>query len=248
VHGGGPTDGFVTKINPAGAGLVYSTYLGGTGGEYGRAIALDVGRSAYVTGATNSTDYPTTTGAPQTTNAGTVDSFVTKLTSNGSGVGYSTYVGGSSDDNVAGIAVDALGRASIVGNTLSTNYPTTADALKATKSAGDNDIFVTTLSSTGGALAFSTYMGGPLDDLGYGVALDPAGTIYLTGATLSTDYPTTPGAFRIASQGGYEGVVTKLSVFAPLVPATNVAAGATLAVLLVLSGAWLARARRAARG
>ena len=111
------TDAFVTKLNATGSGLVYSTYLGGSGSEFVCGIAVDGAGSAYVTGGTTSTDFPTTAGAAQTTNAGVFDAFVTKLDATGSGLVYSTYLGGSGSDPISavGIAVDGAGSAYVTG-------------------------------------------------------------------------------------------------------------------------------------
>ena len=145
--------------------LVYSTYLGGSGDEVGRGIAVDGAGSAYVTGNTSSTDFPTTAGAAQTTFAGGTDAFVTKLDATGSGLVYSTYLGGSGSDIGHGIAVDGAGSAYVTGITESTDFPTTAGAAQTTL-AGVVDAFVTKLNATGSGLIYSTYLGGSDDDLG----------------------------------------------------------------------------------
>ena len=134
----------MTKLNPAGSGLVYSTYLGGSGDDYGDGIAVDAAGDAYVTGLTASTNFPTTAGAFQTIFGRFHDAFVTKLNPAGSGLLYSTYLGGSGYDEGYGIAVDAAGTAYVTGHTYSTNFPTTAGAFQTTH-AGGNDAFVTKL-------------------------------------------------------------------------------------------------------
>jgi hypothetical protein len=134
----------VTKLNPAGSGLSYSTYLGGSSGDQGFGIAVDASGDAYVTGRTGSTNFPTTGGAFQTTLAGGNDVFVTELNHAGSGLLYSTYLGGSDDDRGYGIAVDAAGDAYVTGYTQSTNFPT-AGAFQ-TANNGGADAFVTKLA------------------------------------------------------------------------------------------------------
>src|SRR5439155_2956495 len=129
-------DAFVTKLNAAGSGLVYSTYLGGSGDEYGVDIAVDSGGSAYATGYTYSTNYPTTTGASQTANAGQFDAYVTKLNAAGSGLVYSTYLGGNGTDYGYSIAVDSLGSPYVTGYTCSTNFPLTSGAFQAANAGG----------------------------------------------------------------------------------------------------------------
>src|SRR5437660_12099220 len=122
---GGGSDAFVTKLDPTGTALVYSTYLGGSSGDFANGIAVDATGSAYVTGSTLSADFPTTPGAAQTTfGGGLVDAFVTKLNPTASALCYSTYLGGNSFDHGIGIAVDAAGNAYVTGDTASTNFPT----------------------------------------------------------------------------------------------------------------------------
>ena len=136
---------FVTKLNAAGE---LSSRLGGNNGDFGYGIAVDSGGSAYVTGFTYSTNFPTTTGAFQTANAGTQDVFVTKLNAAGSGLVYSTYLGGSTYDTGQGIAVDSGGSAYVTGYTDSTNFPTTPGAFQTTDGGGDRDAFVTKITFT----------------------------------------------------------------------------------------------------
>jgi len=207
----GSYDVFVTKLNASGSGLVYSTYIGGSYGDYGSGIAVDGSGNAYVTGRTGSTDYDVTTGAFQTTNGGNDDVFVTKLNASGSGLVYSTYIGGSNDDGGRAIAVDGSGNAYVVGLTLSTNYDVTAGAFQTTHGGGTRDVFVTKLNASGSGLVYSTYIGGSSDDLGLGIAVDGSGNAYVTGQTGSTDYDVTAGAFQ-TTNGGYNDVfVTKLN-------------------------------------
>src|SRR5207249_7428376 len=129
---GGTADAFVTKLNPTGAALGYSTYLGGSSGDEGSGIAVDTLGNAYVTGFTASADFPTTTGAFDTTLGGTADAFVTKLNATGAALGYSTYLGGSSGDDGSGIAVDTLGNAYVTGVTRSADFATPKGAFDTT--------------------------------------------------------------------------------------------------------------------
>jgi Bacterial Ig-like domain (group 3)/Beta-propeller repeat/Dockerin type I domain len=199
---GGYTDVFVSKLNASGASLVYSTYLGGNHADTGYAIAVDGSGDAYVTGSTASTNFPTTAGAFQTSyGGGILDAFVTKLNADGTGLVYSTYLGGSNEDRGFGIALNASGNAFITGDTQSTNFPTTAGAFQ-TSYGGNDDAFVTALSSSGAALAFSTYLGGNNTDVGQGIAVDGSGDAYVTGATYSTGFPTTDDAFQTTFGGG----------------------------------------------
>jgi hypothetical protein len=246
VFKGGLNDVFITKLNPSGGALVYSTYLGGSGSEFGRAIALGADGTAYVTGDTNSANFPLSAGAVQTLKGSNEDSFVAKLSADGSSLLYSTFLGGSGDDNSQDITVDFEGHASVTGSTLSDDFPTTDGAFQRTRSSTYSDVYVTTLSTEGDALVYSTYVGGALDDIGYGIASDSVGNIFVTGSALSADYPTTPGAYRTTSAGDYEGFVTKFHIFT-IAPATSTASVATLALLLSVAGVAVMRARRSAR-
>lgn len=210
--------------------LVYSTYLGGSGGEQGNGIALDSAGSAYLTGWTRSTDFPTVGSPVQGSQAGGFDAFVVKLNAQGSAVDYATYLGGSSNDKGNAIAVDSSGHAYIAGQTSSTNFPTT-NALQQRfggATAGTGDAFIAELNATGSGLVFSTYLGGAADDQANGIALDGSGNIYVAGSTLSSNFPTTTGAFQTAYKGGTsvgDAFVTKLN-----------AGGASLAYSTYLGG------------
>jgi Beta-propeller repeat len=195
-------DVFVTKLAPTGSSLVYSTYLGGAEFEEIGGIAVDGQGNAYVLGTTRSANFPTTGGAYDTTLSGGEDAFVTKLNAAGSGLAYSTYLGGSSLDGggVAagvgggGVAVDGTGSAYVTGNTFSTDFPTTFGAFDQTLNGG-LDAYVTKLNPVGSDLAYSSYLGGTDSEEGASVAIGAQGDAYLTGLTVSNDFPTTPGAF-----------------------------------------------------
>jgi hypothetical protein len=207
---GGRVDAFVAKLNTTGTALVYSTYLGGSLDDWGQSIAVDASGNAYVTGQTFSSNFPTTPGALQTTYSGQQgqgDGFVAKLNAAGTGVLYSTYLGGSNWDFVMGIAVDASGNAYVTGYTASSDFPTTPGALQTTYGGGAWEVFVAKLNATGTALVYSTYLGGSYDDRGWGIAVDASGDAYVTGYTTSSNFPTTPGAL----QAGGRGFVAKLN-------------------------------------
>src|SRR5437899_991720 len=168
--------------------LFYSTYLGGMGTDAGRAIAVDPSGNAYVTGETLSSNFPTIAGAFDTSfNGGGVfgDAFVTKVNPTGSGLVYSTYLGGIGDDNCLGIAGDGSGNAYVTGLTRSTDFPVTRGAFQTSYGGGTDDVFVTKLNSTGSALLYSTYLGGSAQDIGNGIAVDTSGSAYVTGVTRS---------------------------------------------------------------
>ncbi len=183
----GGQDAFVTKISPAGNTLEYSTYLGGSGEDYGNGIAVDSNGSAYLTGYAGSTDFPTRNPFQGTQN-GSSDAFVTKLSPGGNTLLYSTYLGGNSLDEGMGIAVDRNGSAYVTGYTRGTNFPT-KNPYQGT-SNGNYNAFVTKLSPKGNTLLYSTYLGGSSGDQGYGIAVDSNGSAYVTGCTDSADFPT----------------------------------------------------------
>ena len=210
----GNTDVFVAKLNSAGSGLVYATYLGGTNTDYSHGLAVDGAGAVYVTGYTGSTNFPTTTGALQTTNAGGADVFVAKLNAAGSGLIYATYLGGTSGEIGYGLAVDGAGAAYVTGQTGSTNFPTTTGAVQ-TANAGSNDVFVAKLNAAGSGLAYATYLGGTGNDGGYGLAVDGAGAVYVTGFTSSTNFPTTAGAVQTTNAGSNDVFIAKLDLGRP---------------------------------
>jgi hypothetical protein len=211
---GGGTDVFVTKLNPTGSGLVYSTYLGGNDYEEGLGIAVDATGNAYVTGDTASTNFPTTPGAFQTALGGGFDAFVTKLDPTGSMLLYSTHLGGSGGAQGFGIAVDAAGNAYVTGVTYGFDFPTTGGAFDTSFNGGSSDAFVAKLDPTGSTLLYSTYLGGSGDEaFVFGsIAVDAAGNAYVTSVTSSTNFPTTPGAYHTTFGGGFgDAFVTKLN-------------------------------------
>jgi hypothetical protein len=186
----GSSDVFVAKLSSDGEELVYSTYLGGSDADEGRAIFVDSNGNAYVTGLTESTDFPTEE-AFQDENAGvdgSTDAFVAKLSRDGEELVYSTYLGGRGYDNGFGIAVDGGGNAYVTGDTNSRYFPT-KQAFQ-TKNLGGIDAFVAKLSRDGEELIYSTYLGGSADDGGIGIAVDRKRNVYLTGFTFSTDFRT----------------------------------------------------------
>jgi hypothetical protein len=180
----GNCDAFVTKLNANGTALVFSTFLGGSHGDLAGGVAIDNAENVYVTGLTNSTDFPTTVGAFQTTyGGGNSDVFITKLNPTGSALVYSTYLGGSDAENGAGIAVDSSGSAIVTGQTCSSNLPT-LNAFQPVNN-GNCDAFVSKLNASGSALVYSTYLGGSDIDAAYGIAVDSLGAAFVTGSTIS---------------------------------------------------------------
>ena len=199
-------DAFVTKINAAGSSLVYSTYLGGSNGDYGEDIAVDNDGNVYITGSTSSSNFPTSS-PMYGSNAGSDDAFVTKINAAGSSLVYSTYLGGSSDDYGHGIALDTSGNAYVTGYTYSSDFPVTLALYESI--AGWMDAFVTMINAAGNNLSYSTYLGGSNSDAGRGVAVDVNGNAYITGQTYSNDFPTYAAIYN-AKSGDYDAFVSKI--------------------------------------
>ena len=187
--------------------LVYSTYLGGSGGDSGRDIAVDASGAAYVTGWTNSFDFPTLHPYQETHQSDLYDAFVTKLSSSGDSLIYSTYLGGSSWDMAYGIAVDASGATYITGETASSDFPTLNPYQETFQ--GVYDVFVTKLSSSGNGLIYSTYLGGSNSERGTDIAVDAFGAAYITGWT--SEYFPTLNPYQGLNRGGRDAFVTKLT-------------------------------------
>lgn len=236
---------FVSKLNPTGTSLIYSTYLGGSGnisaagtfnhGDYPTGISIDSSGNAYVTGLAYSTDFPATSGAFQTTNKGAANGvangFGTKLNASGTALVYSTYLGGSGltgylgnaalgntgGDGCNHIFVDGSQNAYLTGTASSTDFPVTSGAFQTTNKSAANagNAFVTKLNASGSTLVYSTYLGGSKADGGSGIAVDGAGDAYVAGATGSTDFPVTSGAFQTqnhaAASGFSNGFITEFN-------------------------------------
>ncbi|HEX8190020.1 MAG TPA: SBBP repeat-containing protein [Pyrinomonadaceae bacterium] len=211
TYGGGGSDAFVAKIDPAGDALIYSTYLGGNAQDSGEGVKADASGNTYVAGFTLSNNFPVAN-AFQGTHGGGQDAFVTKLNPTGSALVYSTYFGGTGPEIAFGIAVDASGSVHLAGTTGSLNSLPTANAIQCTRNAGF-DLFVTKFNAAGSALVYSTYLGGSEDDRGEGIALDPSNNAYVTGATTSTDFPTVHPIQGVNAGGSPFGdaFVTKVS-------------------------------------
>jgi hypothetical protein len=198
-QGAGFRDNFVTKLNVGGTGLVYSTYLGGSDEDQFRGLAVDGDGNATVTGFSYSADFPTTPGAVQPTFGGAIDATVTKLPATGTGLVYSTYLGGSDGDYGLAIAGDSDGNAYVTGYT-GGDFPTTPGAFQT--SPNGLDAFVTKLGPTG-AVIYSTYLGAEDYDQGLSIKVDSARRAYVAGRTASTDFPTTPDAYDQTFNGGF---------------------------------------------
>jgi len=203
---------FVTKLNATGAGLVYSTFLGGGINDRAFAIAVDDSGSAFVVGETGSSDFPTTEGVHQSTHPGILSAFVTKLNPTGSSLVYSTFLGGSVLENAFSTAVNSSGNAFVAGRTWSQDFPTTEGAYQTTHPGGSFSAYVTKLDASGSGLVYSTFLGGDDDDMAWALAVDGFGNVFVVGSTGSSNFPTTDAAFQTTYPGGeFSGFVTKLN-------------------------------------
>ncbi|MGC8793675.1 MAG: SBBP repeat-containing protein, partial [Bryobacteraceae bacterium] len=217
-------DAFIAKLDPSGTSLQYLVFLGGTGSDSARAIAVDAAGNAYVAGVTTSADFPTTAGAWRHAYGGLEDGFTLKLGPSGSLV-YSTLIGAGGSDFAVAIAVDAAGSAHVAGYTSSIAFPVTAGAIQTAYRGGYYDAFVVKLDAAGSNAVFSTLLGGSRNDIALGVAVDGSGNVWVGGQTDSMDFPlANPAQSQLAGFG--DGFVAKL--------ATN---GTTLLYSTYLGGA-----------
>jgi hypothetical protein len=202
----GGNDVFVAKLSPGGNSLVYCTYLGGSADDRAYGIAVDAQGNAYVTGSTTSSNSPVRA-ALQSKLTGYRNAFIVKLNPAGNGLVYGTYLGGNASDSANGIALDASGAAYVVGDTTSFSFPATGFQ-RGTR--GGQEAFVAKLSADGARLVFSSYLGGSGDDRGTAIAVDPSGTVYVTGSTFSTDFPVANPSQQ-NNAGGQDAFVTRFS-------------------------------------
>ncbi|MBI4166994.1 MAG: choice-of-anchor D domain-containing protein, partial [Acidobacteria bacterium] len=204
----GGSDVFVSKLSADGSALLYSTYLGGSNYESGKGIAVDSSGNAYMTGPTSSTDFPTLNAFQSVNHLGVgnpTDAFVTKLNADGSALLYSTFLGGLARDSGNAIAVDSAGFAHVTGAGDSGNFPTKNpfQAVCGGCQAGGPDAFVAKIDATqsgADSLVYCSFIGGPARDEAYGIAVDGASNVYVTGST-NGDFPTSPGSFDTVSSG-----------------------------------------------
>ena len=196
----------MVKMNSAGSGLIYATFLGGSGEDGGHAIAVDGAGNAYVAGFTTYgyPPFPTTPGAFDTSFNGSYDSdaFVVKLNPGGSGLAYGTFLGGSGNERIIAIAIDDAGNVYVTGKTASSNFPTTLGAFDTSFNGGNTDAFVVKLNSAGSGLAYATFLGGNNLDDGNAIAVDWADNAYVAGTTgSSANFPLTVGALATVFGG-----------------------------------------------
>lgn len=208
---GGGIDAFVAKLSPDGSQLEYATFLGGSADDFGGGIAVDATGQAFVTGYTESSDFPTTLGAFDRTHNGSADVIVVRLNAAGSAVSYSSFIGGREVEIGYDVALGPAGEAYLTGQVASPGFPITPGVVGPFFNGGVADAFVLKLSATTGALVYSTFLGGEEFDDAKGIAVDAQGNAFVTGRTESFEFPTTPGAFQESYIGGRDVFVSRLS-------------------------------------
>ena len=206
-YNAGSNDAFIAKLNAGGNGLVYCTYLGGSGDDRAYALAVDSSGEAYVAGYTNSYNFPVHNPI-QSSLGGARNAFVAKLGPAGNTLIFSTYLGGRGSDTAYALALDSSANAYVAGDTTSTNFP--ASNYQKTN-RGSQNAFVVKIASTGSSLAYSTYLGGNSIDHGAAIAVDSTGAAYITGSTFSSNFPVSAGASQATLKGGQDAFVAKLS-------------------------------------
>ncbi len=211
TYAAGFSDGFVSKFDSAG-GIVWSTYLGGSSDDFVQGIAVDSNHAVYLTGLTGSTDFPTmnpiqSCGCAHSPFA--EDAFVLKLNAAGDALIYATWFGGGDYDEGDTIAVDNAGNAYVVGFTASTDFPT-VNPIQPAYGGGPDDAWVAKFNAAGSAAVWATYLGGSNDEWGLGLAIDGSSEVFVTGNTLSVDFPTF-NPIQASNGGGLDAFVTKIS-------------------------------------
>jgi murein DD-endopeptidase MepM/ murein hydrolase activator NlpD len=202
-------DAFVVKVNALGTGLAYATFLGGTGADQAAAIALDEAGRAFVAGSTQSSDFPVTAGAFDSSHDGDWDAFVAEVTEAGTGLAYATFLGGSNADRAHGIALDREGNAYVVGSTQSSDFPTTPWGFDGTY-GGDEDGFVAKVKAGGAELGYASFVGGTGRDDAQSVAVDDPGYAYLTGSTQIAGHPEISGTVPISASALTDAFVVRV--------------------------------------
>ena len=213
--GSASPDAFVAKVNPDGSALLYSTFLGGSGSDAGRGIAIDVAGNAYVVGDTTSDDFPTV-GPVQMMVGGEQDAFVAKINADGSALLYATYLGGTGEDTGSDIALDLTDHAYVVGTTQSADFPVTPGAFQTLFSGevtNSRDAWIAKVATDGATLVYASYLGGSARDESHSVAVDANGHAFVTGETSSLqDFPSIlANAIQTGFGGGTDAFITQFT-------------------------------------
>ena len=239
--GGSASDAFVSRLNPAGSAFVYSTYLGGTAADVATGVA-QVGGAAIVVGYTSSANFPRQ-GASQASYGGGTDAFLTRVSSAGSSLDFSTYLGGSGSDTASGVLLEAAGYIYVVGQTASSDFPLLSPIAGQESRSGNDDGFLAAFAAASGTKAYATYLGGNASDAGVGVAVG-ANLLHVLGNTLSTNVPT-PGGFFSSPLGPQDGFVARLPILTLIpAPASSWLSLLLLGSLLLGAGAFASRLKK----
>lgn len=206
----GEADVFVSKFNPTGSNMIFSTFIGGVKSECAYTLAIDDNFSIWISGETSSEDFPATSQVYQNNLEGKTDIFLVKLNSQGNLLIFSTMIGGDDNDVPTDLVIDSKNNIYLTGFTYSPNFPVTTDAFQQTLEGG-SDGFVIRFNGNSTEIEFATLLGGKDIDIAYGIALDNSHCIYLTGLTLSQDFDITNGTFQTYSAGGIDGFITKMN-------------------------------------
>ncbi len=213
TYNGGDQDLFISVLNGSGESLDRSTYLGGSGGDYAMKIILDGDGYSYLTGGTNSIDYPSTINSYDRFNNGGMDAIVTKINISGDHLIFSTYIGGDDFDGAYDIDVDDEGYVYLVGTTKSMGFPASDFGYDRTFNGGLTDVFLCKLNVSGKRLLYTTFYGGGDEDFGTGIAYLDKSCVFITGYTSSTNLPTTPGSLSPSFRGGaYDGFISRFNL------------------------------------
>jgi len=213
---GGSVDAFVVKLDPLGS-MVYSTFLGGSGGDFGLGIGLDPDGRAYVTGETESADFPTTTSTYDTTFSGPSDAFVARISPDGSAILSATLLGGIGRESAEDLALDGSGDVYLAGSTVASNFPTTPKAFDRIFGIGadvvdEGDAFVARLTADGAALVYASFLGGRGQDLARRILPTTDGEAFVSGLTVSPEFPTGPRALKPTFNGNADAFVAKMKL------------------------------------
>lgn len=213
THNGGYDDAFAVKLSADGTSLIYATFLGGSSNDEGKGIAVDGTGNAYIVGETRSANFPTTSGAFDSSYNGDWDAFVVKLNVDGTGLVYATYLGGDTQERGHSIAIDGSDYAYVTGQTQSSNFiPTGVSGFDTIYNGGDWDAFVVKINPDGMGLAYATYLGGSSFDAGQDISTDTSGNAYIVGATGSSDFiPAGVSGFDTSWGGWYDIFVVKIN-------------------------------------
>ncbi len=210
----GNLDAFVSKVSKDGSSLLYSTYIGGSNDDVGVEIEVDSSGFAYVVGRTGAgtTAFPTTVGSYDTTHNGGLDVFVTKINQTGSGLIFSSYLGGSNDDSGWGICLDSSNNVYLTGYSIggSPSFPTTSNVFDGIHN-GNKDAFITKIKSDGSDLIYSTFVGGSTDDTAHDITIDSDNNVYVAGTTDSSNFPSTTGTYSTSKSGKFDAFIFKLN-------------------------------------